>query len=101
MPFGNEGIHMTSYGWNIRQDEYKKDVNMGTQDVTEEMRDLMAVYENAYQTSSEKTGVILEQLVHYMRAFVAEYDTRAAVEDKLLTLRSKLGLNDCEECEEE
>jgi uncharacterized protein YutD len=92
---------MTTCGWKIKQDEYRKDGNMNGHDVTQEMSDLMAVYINAYENSTDKVDIMMGDLVYRMKAFVEAYETKLQVGEKISNLRDKLGIDDCEEgCEE-
>lgn len=102
MPFvTQEEMHMTSCCWKIKQDEYKQDDEMNTQDLSQEMSDLMTVYINAYENSSHKTEVLLSGLICGMKAFIESYETTQQVKEKMETLGDKLGFNQCDDCEED
>ncbi len=91
---------MISCSWKIKQDECQQGGEMNTQDMSEEMGDLMAVYERAHKESSNRAEAVLGSLVYHMKLFVEAYETKIQVRDKLETLKDKLGLNECDECEE-
>jgi len=65
------------------------------------MKDLMAVYEHAYLDAHTQAEVRLDSLVHYMKAFIEAHEAKSEFAGKLDNLRDKLGLNQCNDCDED
>jgi len=60
----------------------------------EELKDLELAYEKTLESVNNKMDILLPSLVHYMKEFVDLYETKYAVEEKLSTLKAKMGDED-------
>lgn len=106
-PEGNVMMREFLKGFGCSNEQTKKqweDDKVALIDMSEEMKDLYKVYEDAHKHLQEKERDTLANLVSWMRKFVETYDERRKVGDKLGRLKAKLspGSEDgCNECEDE
>jgi hypothetical protein len=68
--------------------------------LTQELADLLVIYQEKHEMHQIRREDQMFYLVHYMKNFIKEYDAAKEYQEKIDTLRFKLGLSE-EEDEDE
>ena len=77
---------------------FNKKENKVEEKFSEELTHLKAIYERAIVQNRDNMQSAIRPVVHYMKTFIAEYEKNEEIQEKLDSLKHKMG---CEECSDE